>query len=129
VFLAEQGYFDGTVSHRIAPGFVIQAGDPTATGRGGPGYVVPDELPPEGFAYETGILAMAHAGAGTTGSQFFIVTGSIDLPPSYSVFGAVLSGYEVIDEIESVPLAQRPNSFEVSVPLESVYIETITIDR
>ena len=129
VFLAEQGYFDGTVSHRIVPGFVIQAGDPTATGRGGPGYTVPDELPEEGFVYDTGVLAMANAGANTTGSQFFIVTGLTQLENDYSMFGAVLSGYEVMDDIEAVPLAQRPNSFEVSLPLKSVYIESITIDR
>ena len=62
VFLAEQGYFNGTVSHRVLPGFMMQAGDPTGTGRGGPGYAIPDELPSDGFVYERGVVAMANAG-------------------------------------------------------------------
>ncbi len=68
LFLAEQGFFDGTVSHRVLPGFIIQAGDPTATGFGGPGYAVPDEFPPGDFTYTRGTLAMANAGPGTSGS-------------------------------------------------------------
>lgn len=81
VFLASEGYFDGSVSHRVLPGFVIQAGDPTGTGRGGPGYVVPDEPPPTAFEYATGVLAMANAGPNSTGSQFFIMIGNAGLPP------------------------------------------------
>lgn len=128
VFLTRAGYFDGTVSHRILPGFVIQAGDPTATGREGPGYTIPDEPPEAGFVYEEGVLAMANSGPNTTGSQFFIMLADAPLPPAYSVFGAVTDGFETLDAIASVPLG--PNAFgEVSVPLETVYLESIVIDE
>lgn len=129
VFLAEQGYFDGTVSHRVAPGFVIQAGDPTATGRGGPGYLLPDELPPEGFIYERGVVAMANAGANTGGSQFFIMLADNQLPPAYSVFGRILDGLDVLDRIAGVPLTSRGGNPEVSSPLETVFIERVDIER
>jgi len=126
VFLARSGYFDGSVSHRIVPGFVIQAGDPTATGREGPGYTIPDELPTAGFVYERGVLAMANAGPNTTGSQFFVVLADAPLNPDFSVFGRVVEGFETLDQIATIPLG--PNAFgEVSVPLETLYIETVTI--
>lgn len=126
VFLAQQGYFDGTVSHRVLPGFVIQAGDPTATGRGGPGYVVPDELPAEGFSYSVGVLAMANAGPNSTGSQFFIMIGDSGLPPLYSAFGQVVDGFSTLDAIAGLPLGTSPRG-ETSVPLETVYIESVTV--
>jgi len=127
VFLAREGYFDGTVSHRVLPGFVIQAGDPTGTGRGGPGYIVPDELPRDGFSYSIGVLAMANAGPNSTGSQFFIMIGDSGLPPLYSAFGSVIDGFATLDAIASLPLG--PNSRgEVSVPLETVYIESVTVE-
>lgn len=127
VFLARSGYFDGTVSHRILPGFVIQAGDPTGTGREGPGYTIPDELPDPGFVYEEGVLAMANSGPNTTGSQFFIMLGDAPLPPNYSVFGKVTDGFETLTSVAVIPLG--PNAFgEVSVPLETLYIESITIN-
>ncbi len=126
VFLARSGYFNGTVSHRVIPGFVIQAGDPTATGREGPGYTIPDELPESGFLYETGALAMANSGPNTTGSQFFIVLADAPLPNDYSYFGKVVAGQETMDRIAAIPLGQ--NAFgETSVPLETLYIETVTI--
>src|SRR5688572_20201864 len=75
VFLASEGFFDGSVFHRIAADFVIQGGDPDASGIGGPGYRVPDEFPPADFIYDEGVVAMANSGGGTTGSQFFIVVG------------------------------------------------------
>ena len=126
VFLARSGYFDGSVSHRILPGFVIQAGDPTATGREGPGYTVPDELPEAGFLYEAGSLAMANAGPNTTGSQFFIVLDDAPLPNAYSYFGNVVSGLDTLERIASIPLGT--NAFgETSVPLETLYIEKVTI--
>lgn len=128
VFLAESSYFDGTVSHRILPGFVIQAGDPTATGLGRPGYIVPDELPDAPFVYERGMIAMANAGPGTTGSQFFLMLDDSELPPQFSVFGRVVAGLEVMDLIADVPLGVSPRG-EQSVPLESVFIETISVDR
>lgn len=126
VFLARNGYFDGSVSHRVIPGFVIQAGDPTATGREGPGYTIPDELPEAGFVYPAGGLAMANAGPNTTGSQFFIVLADAPLPNAYSYFGKVVSGQEAIDRIATIPLG--PNAFgETSVPLQTLYIESVSI--
>lgn len=127
VFLARAGYFDGSVSHRILPGFVIQAGDPTATGSEGPGYTIPDELPEPGFLYEAGTLAMANSGPNSTGSQFFIVLADAPLPPDYSVFGRVIGGTETLERIAALPLG--PNRFgEMSVPLETLYLEKVTID-
>ena len=129
VFLAREGYFDGTASHRIVPGFVLQAGDPTATGRGGPGYVIADEYPDDdNFQYERGMIAMANAGPGTTGSQFFIVIE--DWPPrqpTFNYFGRVVAGLDVLDRIATdVPLL--PNGFsELSTPAETVYIETVDV--
>jgi cyclophilin family peptidyl-prolyl cis-trans isomerase len=90
VFLARNNYFDDTVCHRIIQEFVVQCGDPTATGTGGPGYEFADELPAAG-AYSVGSLAMANSGPNTNGSQFFIITGAngAGLPPLYSRFGQV----------------------------------------
>ena len=129
VFLAEEGYFDGTVSHRILPGFVMQAGDPTATGIGGPGYAIADEFPPQDFGYTRGTLAMANAGPGTTGSQFFIVLADVQLPPQFSVFGEVVAGFEVLDRIEEIPLGRAPTSVDPSpsTPLETLYLDTVTV--
>lgn len=129
VFLAEQGYFNGTAMHRVLPSFVVQAGDPTATGRGNPGYALPDELPPADFVYQRGILAMANAGPNTGGSQFFIMLADAGLPPAYSVFGNLVEGEEVLDLIETIPLGDRSSGFnvETSVPLETLYIERVVI--
>lgn len=130
VFLAEQGYFDGTVSHRVVDGFMIQVGDPTATGRGGPGYLISDELPTEeGFVYSRGTVAMANAGANTGGSQFFLVLADAPLPPSFSVFGTVISGLDVMDRIAGVPTVARATGQEPSSPIETVYIERVAIQR
>jgi cyclophilin family peptidyl-prolyl cis-trans isomerase len=127
VFLARSGYFDGSVSHRIVPGFVLQAGDQSATGRGGPGYTIPDELPEAGFLYEAGSLAMANSGPGTTGSQFFITLADAPLPNDYTFFGKVVDGFDTLDAIAQIPLGV--NAFgEQSVPLETLYIEQVTID-
>ena len=101
VFLARYHYYEGVVFHRIIPGFVVQGGDPTGTGTGGPGYTIPDELPKAG-AYKIGTVAMANTGAPHTGgSQFFIVVGKsgTQLPPSYSIFGQVTSGMNVVQAI------------------------------
>jgi cyclophilin family peptidyl-prolyl cis-trans isomerase len=131
IFLAEAGYFDGTVFHRLIPGFVLQGGDQTATGRGGPGYSIPDEVPPAGVGYEPGTLAMANAGPGTTGSQFFVVLHSIGLPPQYSIFGFVVEGLETLDRLQTVPLGQTAGSADLSpsTPLETIYIDTVTVER
>src|SRR6478752_6275050 len=90
VFLARDKFYDGTVFHRVLKDFMIQGGDPTGTGRGGPGYKFADELPKPG-RYEVGSVAMANAGPNTNGSQFFIVSGQsgVRLPPAYSLFGKV----------------------------------------
>ena len=95
VALAECGFYDGIVFHRILPGFVIQGGDPTGTGSGGPGYEFPND--PVAVPYERGVVAMANAGRDTNGSQFFIVLDEAGLPPDYSVFGRVTSGMEIAD--------------------------------
>jgi cyclophilin family peptidyl-prolyl cis-trans isomerase len=130
VFLAESGYFDGSVSHRIIPGFMMQAGDPTATGVGGPGYSIPDEFPAES-GYERGVVAMANAGPGTTGSQFFIMFAEGPLPPNYTIFGKVVDGLETLDRIELLQLGRSATSADPtpSTPLESLYIESVTISR
>jgi len=103
VVLARYHYYDGVSFHRIIPGFVIQGGDPEGTGRGGPGYRFEDELPQRG-RYEIGSLAMANAGPNTNGSQFFIISGpqGAGLPPSYSLFGKVVSGIEVVQALNAV---------------------------
>ena len=102
VFLTAYHYFDGIVFHRVVPGFVVQGGDPTGTGSGGPGYQFADELPKAG-QYKVGSLAMANSGANTNGSQFFIITGSqgVALSPNYSLFGMVTSGIDVVHKIEA----------------------------
>ena len=121
VFLARYHYFDGIVFHRIIPGFVLQGGDPEGTGRGGPGYRFADELPAPG-RYEIGSLAMANAGPDTNGSQFFVISGpdGVALPPSYSLFGKVVAGLDVVAAIDAV--GTRSGS-----PTERVMIESVTI--
>ncbi|HEX3792859.1 MAG TPA: peptidylprolyl isomerase [Acidimicrobiales bacterium] len=121
VFLARYHYFEGITFHRVIPGFVLQGGDPEGTGRGGPGYRFEDELPKPG-RYEIGSLAMANAGPDTNGSQFFVISGpdGAALPPSYSLFGKVVKGLEVIPAIESI--GSRSGS-----PSEKVTIESVTI--
>ena len=103
VFLAREGYYDGVIFHRIIKGFMCQGGDPTGTGRGGPGYKFADELP-KPRQYEIGSLAMANAGPNTNGSQFFIVSGpsGVGLPPQYSLFGKVVKGLDVVAQMEQV---------------------------
>ncbi len=132
VFLAETGYLDGTVSHRIIPGFMMQAGDPTATGRGGPGYTLPDEFPTDAAPYAQGVVAMANAGPGTTGSQFFIMLDTVDwLGPQYTIVGTVTDGLDTLSLIAEISLGRGANSADPnpSTPLESVYIESVTVER
>ena len=121
VVLARYHYFDGIVFHRIIPGFVVQGGDPEGTGRGGPGYKFADELPQAG-QYKIGSLAMANAGPNTNGSQFFIITGQqgVQLPPSYSLFGQVIDGLDVVKQLEAAGLAS-------GTPKESVKMDTVTV--
>jgi peptidyl-prolyl cis-trans isomerase B (cyclophilin B) len=111
--LVEKGFFDGTIFHRIVPGFVIQGGDPTGTGTGGPGYSTVD-VPPSDAAYTKGVVAMAKAGSeppGTAGSQFFVVTADdAQLPPDYVLLGKVTSGLEVVEKIGMLgdPATEQP---------------------
>ncbi len=126
-YLAEEGVFDNTPFHRIAPGFVIQGGDPSGDGSGGPGYSV-EERPPSDLSYTRGLVAMAKTGAeppGTSGSQFFVVTAEADagLPPEYAVVGEVTEGMDTIAAIEAlgVPGSDGP-------PTMPVVIETATAE-
>ncbi|MDQ2713289.1 MAG: peptidylprolyl isomerase [Chloroflexota bacterium] len=98
VALARDGYYDGVTFHRVVPGFVIQGGDPTGSGSGGPGYQFQDE--PVRRPYRAGTVAMANAGANTNGSQFFIcLEDQATLPPSYTIFGDTISGMDVVKSI------------------------------
>lgn len=118
VSLAESGFFDGTTFHRVVPGFVIQGGDPTGTGTGGPGYSTVD-VPPPGSAYTEGVVAMAKAGfeaPGTSGSQFFVVTGpDIGLPAEYAIVGKVTEGMETIRAIDALGVGDAPPSQPVVI--------------
>lgn len=129
VFLAREGFYEGTVFHRVAAGFVAQGGDPNANGTGGPGYSVPDEFPPSDFVYERGVVAMANRGNGTTGSQFFVVLGedASGLRNVFSIVGTVVAGEDTLDRIAAVPTALQTGSGERSRPLETIYIERVTI--
>lgn len=125
ITLAEKGFYDGVIFHRVIDGFMIQGGDPEGTGRGGPGYTFADELNPltdsykEG--YKKGVVAMANAGPNTNGSQFFIMVADYPLPNKYNIFGKVMSGQEVADAIAKV--AKDSNDR----PLEPVIMEKVTI--
>ena len=121
VFLARWHYYDGVVLHRIIPGFVLQGGDPTGTGSGGPGYRFNDELPKPG-RYELGSFAMANAGPHTNGSQFFIISGpdGMRLPPLYALFGKVVKGIEVVSAIDALGTPSGK-------PRERVVIESVTV--
>ncbi|MGI8575072.1 MAG: peptidylprolyl isomerase [Egibacteraceae bacterium] len=120
-FLAGEGFYDATVVHRVVPGFVVQMGDPTGTGTGGPGYRFADELDSaREHGYARGIVAMANAGPDTNGSQFFVCLQDVALPPAYAVFGRVTEGMETVDRIAEVPL-------QGETPLETVFVESVTL--
>ena len=128
VFLARDGYFNGTVSHRIIPGYIVQAGDPTAAGTGNPGYLIPDELPAPDFLYTRGVVAMANSGLpDSAGSQFFIMLDTAALPPTYAVFGEVVDGFDVLDTLGRLPLGPHPLDPTNSRPLETVYLEWVEV--
>ena len=119
VFLARDGFYDGVIFHRVVPGFVVQGGDPTGTGRGGPGYRFRDELDGPG-GYNRGTLAMANSGPNTNGSQFFICLAKVNLPHAYTIFGQVSAGLEAVDAI-----AAQDRRGEK--PVEDCVITSITI--
>jgi cyclophilin family peptidyl-prolyl cis-trans isomerase len=104
--LASSGFYNNVIFHRVIKGFMIQGGDPTGTGTGGPGYKFEDEINKDSALYKTGykkgIVAMANAGPNTNGSQFFIMHQDYPLPPSYTIFGKVVEGQDVVDKIANV---------------------------
>jgi len=120
IFLARDGFYDGVIFHRVIEGFMIQGGDPTGTGRGGPGYKFRDEI--EGAAsYDRGVVAMANSGPHTNGSQFFICHSDAGLPHSYTIFGRVDVGLEIVDSIaaSATDRSDRPH--------DDVVINKVTI--
>jgi len=124
VVLAKEGFYKNVKIHRIVKDFMIQSGDPTGTGTGGPGYMFDDE-PFEG-EYTRGTLAMANAGPNTNGSQFFIIHKNYPLPPNYVIFGKLTSGLDTLDAIAESPV-QDNGMGEISSPIEDVLIESIEI--
>ena len=129
ITLAERGYYDGVIFHRVIPNFMIQGGDPTGTGRGGEsawGGRFNDEISPSSEVYKRGYkkgtVAMANAGPNTNGSQFFIMHSDYGLPPSYSIFGRVTAGQEVVDAIATT--ARDDND----KPLSEVKMQKVTIE-
>ena len=123
VFLARQGYYGDVIFHRVIKGFMIQTGDPTGTGTGGPGYKFADE--PVRRTYTKGTVAMANSGPNTNGSQFFIVHGAtVALPPNYTIFGQVTDGLDVVDAIAGTPT--KPGG-EGSKPQNPPRIEAVEI--
>jgi peptidyl-prolyl cis-trans isomerase B (cyclophilin B) len=122
--LADKGFFDATTFHRIVPGFVIQGGDPAGDGTGGPGFSVV-EAPPQDLTYTKGVVAMAKTDAeapGTSGSQFFVVTGEdAQLPPDYALLGKVTGGQNVVDQIGAAPV--QPDER----PVDPIVIRRLTV--
>ncbi len=126
--LSQKGFYDNLIFHRIAPGFVIQGGDPQGDGSGGPGYQVV-EAPPKNLKYTQGVVAMAKTATdpdGASGSQFFVVTApDAQLPPQYALLGRVTQGYKVVDTIANLPLqTQDPSG---APPVDPVVISKVTI--
>lgn len=125
VKLAKDGFFDGTKFHRVVPGFVIQGGDPTGTGTGGPGYSTVD-VPPSDATYTEGVVAMAKSqtdAPGTAGSQFFVVTGAdIGLPPEYAIVGRVTDGMKTVKAIDALGVGDGP-------PSKPVVIKKMTVQE
>jgi cyclophilin family peptidyl-prolyl cis-trans isomerase len=120
VFLAREGFYDGVIFHRTISGFMIQGGDPTGTGTGGPGYRFRDEFH-EKTTYNRGTVAMANAGPNTNGSQFFICHDNVGLPNAYTIFGEVADGMDVVDVIAEAPTGAQDR------PIEPVTVNSVTI--
>jgi cyclophilin family peptidyl-prolyl cis-trans isomerase len=121
VFLARDGFYDGVIFHRTISGFMIQGGDPTGTGTGGPGYRFRDELGHSKSEYKRGTVAMANSGPNTNGSQFFIMHADYGLPNQYSIFGQVTDGFPVIDQIAAAATGMQDR------PVAPVTIDSVTI--
>lgn len=127
ITLAQKGFYDNVIFHRVIPGFMIQGGDPTGTGTGGPGYKFEDELnsstPSYKAGYKKGVVAMANSGPNTNGSQFFIMLTDYSLPNSYTIFGKVTEGQDVVDKIGGLP--RDSNDRPIDPPtIKSVKVET-----
>jgi cyclophilin family peptidyl-prolyl cis-trans isomerase len=125
VTLAQKNFYDGIIFHRVIEGFMIQGGDPTGTGMGGPGYKFADELNPATASfkagYTRGTVAMANSGPNTNGSQFFIMHKDTPLPNDYTIFGRVISGMEVVDAIATTPVNGNDR------PLTDVVMKKVTV--
>lgn len=126
VYLAKNKFYDGTIFHRAIKGFMIQGGDPSGDGTGGPGYKFDDE--PFTGEYTRGTIAMANAGPNTNGSQFFIMHADYGLPKNYIIFGQVTAGLDVVDKIAMAPVTLSANG-ENSKPVAPVKIESVTISE
>lgn len=123
VFLAGEGWFDGVTFHRVEPGFVAQTGDPTATGLGGPGYQIPNEIDPDLSHREAGVVAMANSGPDTNGSQWYITLGDASfLDGSYTIFGRVVEGLEVVEGLTPRNAQVNPDAPTGDV-IESIVVE------
>jgi len=121
VFLAGEGFYSGVIFHRVIKGFMIQGGDPTGTGSGGPGYRFADE--PVSRSYSRGTLAMANAGPDTNGSQFFVMHADYGLPPNYTIFGKLSAGEDVVDAIANAPTGAQDR------PVQPVAIISVSISE
>jgi peptidylprolyl isomerase len=124
VFLSKEGFYDGVIFHRIISGFMLQGGDPTGTGTGGPGYKFADEKVTRD--YSLGTLAMANSGPNTNGSQFFIMCGNVPLPKQYTIFGQATAGLDVVETIAATPTTMSASG-EQSSPTEEIRIESMEI--
>lgn len=125
VFLARNGWFDNVTFHRVIPGFVAQTGDPSGTGRGGPGYMIPNEIDPNLSHDQKGVVAMANAGPNTNGSQWYITYGDVSqLDGSYTIFGRVIEGMDVVEAITPRDPSRNPGAPAgdtiVSITIEEV---------
>src|SRR3989344_4209947 len=126
ITLADKGFYNGLTFHRVIKGFMIQGGDPSGNGTGGPGYQFADELDPNTPSYKAGykkgVVAMANSGPNTNGSQFFIMHTDYPLPNAYTIFGHVVSGQEVVDKIANVPTGANDK------PTTPVTMRTVTVE-
>jgi peptidyl-prolyl cis-trans isomerase B (cyclophilin B) len=114
VFLAGESYYDGVAFHRVIPNFMVQGGDPTGSGRGGPGYRFQDEFKGNPLSHETGMISMANSGPGTNGSQFFIThSPQAHLNGRHTVFGKVVAGQDVVDAVKQGDVMTKVTAVEV----------------